>query len=224
MWRRVWNVTSSRRDSDETREGTDRALAYARDHGIGYWIARNALLKSFLDARSAAASERDANIAGIRRTLDEYRATGTALGISWFLALLGRLYGDCGQPLLGISVLDDAISHARETGEHYHEAEILALRGDLLSMSGGTPEVAEVPFRAGLDVARRQRAKGWELRVATGLARLLRVQGRAGEARALLAPVYDWFTEGFDTQDLRDARAELRALGLARDGGGSTDG
>src|SRR5207249_1681583 len=101
------------------------------------------------------------------------------------------------------------------TGERYHEAEVHGLRGDLLLMSGAATDTAEASFRKGLEVARSQHARAWELRVATGLARLLREQGRYAEGREVLGPVYAWFTEGFDTADLRDARSVLEALDAA---------
>ena len=100
-----------------------------------------------------------------------------------------------------------------KTGERMSEAEVHRVKGELL-FALPTPDAAraEAAFREALEVARRQSAKSWELRAATSLARLLRERERRDEARALLAPVYDWFTEGFDTADLKDAKTLLKQL------------
>ena len=113
-----------------------------------------------------------------------------------------------------LDLLDEAIAQVERPGweERCDYAEILRIRGRLLALKGD-PEGAEGAFLASLDWARRQQAKSWELRTATSYARLMRDQGRVGEACDLLAPVYGWFTEGFDTPDLKEARALLCELG-----------
>ena len=100
------------------------------------------------------------------------------------------------------------------TNERFYEAEIYRVKGELLLKHGGsnTAAEAETCFRQALDIARVQSAKSWELRAATSLARLWRDQGQRAQARDLLAPVYGWFTEGFDTADLKDAKALLDEL------------
>ena len=100
------------------------------------------------------------------------------------------------------------------TGERWLEAELYRHKGQLL-VRQGHPEAAEELYRKALSVAEEQEAKLWELRAAASLARLRRDQGRRAEARDLLAPVHGWFTEGFDTQDLKEAKAPLDELGGA---------
>ena len=98
------------------------------------------------------------------------------------------------------------------TGERWSEAELHRLKGELLLQRGDDPEEVETCYRQAIAVAQRQEAKSWELRATTSLARLLRDQGRAAEARDILSPIYHWFTEGFDTPDLQDAKALLDEL------------
>ena len=112
-----------------------------------------------------------------------------------------------------LDLIDEAIAQVERPGweERYYYAETLRIKGWLLSLNGD-PEAAERAYIASLDWARRQQAKSWELRTATSYARLMRDQGRVGAAHELLAPVYGWFTEGFATKDLREAKALLEEL------------
>jgi predicted ATPase len=112
-----------------------------------------------------------------------------------------------------LRLLDEALAVVHATGERYHEAEIYRVHGELL-LRQATPDVhhAEASFQQALAIARQQQAKSWELRAATSLSRLWQHQGKGAEARQLLTDVYGWFTEGFDTADLQEARALLEAL------------
>jgi predicted ATPase len=143
------------------------------------------------------------------------------LGISWLLGLLAQTHAAAGQPLDGLRVLDDALAHVEKTGECFDKAELRGLQGELTLLAGGTDArmTAETRFRHGLDIARAQRARGWELAIAGRLARLLHDQGRDEEARNLLQPVYAWFTEGLETADVRSARALLGELRPSAPGG-----
>ncbi len=111
----------------------------------------------------------------------------------------------------GLSTLSKTLAVVEQTGERYAEAEIHRVRADLLLMEGNETE-AEAALHKALEVARRQSARSWELRTTTSLARLWQHQGRTDEARQALTEVYDWFTEGFDTPDLKEAKALLEEL------------
>jgi predicted ATPase len=166
----------------------------------------------------------------IRRGLTDYRATGAELFSPYFLALLADLeqlfgasshdgqlghhaYGRADQAAIGLSLLADALDGARRTGVRWIEAELHRLQGELrLAVPEPDQSEAEACFLRAMAIAREQQAKLWELRAATSRGRLWAEQGRRAEALDLLAPVYGWFTEGFDTADLKDAKALLDEL------------
>jgi predicted ATPase len=116
-----------------------------------------------------------------------------------------------GQTDDALALVAEALASAERTEERHWEAEIYRLKGELLAESKGSSE-AETCFRRAIDIARRQQAKSWELRAVTSLSRLLEKQGKNEEARRLLAEIYGWFTEGFDTADSKDAKALLEEL------------
>jgi predicted ATPase len=142
-----------------------------------------------------------------------YRATGAEINRSYWLALLAEAHGSLGQPEEGLTALTEALALVDTTGERVWEPELYRLKGALLlqQSSSNQPE-AESCFHQAIGVARNQQAKSLELRAATSLARLWQQQGKHQEAHDLLAPVYYWFTEGFDTADLQEAKALLDAL------------
>jgi class 3 adenylate cyclase/predicted ATPase len=157
----------------------------------------------------------------IQQGLDMYCSTGAEFQRPHLLALLAEASGLLGQPEGGLAALEEALSLVEQTGERYYEAELHRQRGELLLLRAAKSRPAqdsreqheaEACFQHALDVARQQQAKSLELRAAMSLARLWQRQGKRVEARALLAEVYDWFTEGFDTADLQEAKALLDAL------------
>ncbi len=126
---------------------------------------------------------------------------------------MAEAYGHTGQAGEGLSLLAESLDLIETGNVRTWEAEIHRVKGELLLVQSSQNQAeAEACFNRAIDVARRQSAKSPELRAAAGLARLWHQQGKTGEARALLAPVYDWFTEGFETADLKDAKALLEAL------------
>ncbi len=132
----------------------------------------------------------------------------------WWLALLAEACGKAGQLDEGLRALEKALAAVQHNEEHQYEAEVYRLKGELLLQEAPAhQEEAEEHFQQALAVARRRQAKSWELRAAMSLSRLWQQQGKRTEARELLAPIYGWFTEGFDTADLQEARALLEALG-----------
>jgi transcriptional regulator with AAA-type ATPase domain/predicted ATPase len=202
-----------RREVAETLEAGGRALAHASEVGIDYWQAQSAILLAWAEAESGL-SDPDRQLVELRKSIEQYRATGTRLALSWFSCLLAEVCRASGRAREGLDALDEALAHARETGERYQEAEIHRLRGELLLADQGRAAVpaARACFEQAQDVARRQSARAWELRAATSLARLLHQEHDGASARAVLGPIYAWFTEGFETADLRDARALLESL------------
>jgi len=149
----------------------------------------------------------------ITQGLGAYRATGARTTQPYLLALLAEAYGTTGEPETGLTVVTEALTHADKNGERWYEPELYRLKGKLLlQQSSDNQAEAEFCFHHALDLARTQQAKSFELRVATNLAQLWQQQGKRQEAHDLLAPVYHWFTEGFDTADLKDAKALLHEL------------
>jgi predicted ATPase len=149
----------------------------------------------------------------IREGITALRTTGAALFVPYFLGLLAQAQQYQGQVPQAEETLADALEWVRRTGQRYYEAELLRRRGELLlARSTPDPSTAERCLIEALETARSQQAKMWELRAAVSLARLWRDQGKRAEARDLLVPIYDWFTEGFDTTDLKDAKALLDEL------------
>ena len=134
-----------------------------------------------------------------------------AAWLPYFIALLAGACEIAGQMEDALTHLDDALQIVERTGEHWFTAELNRHKGQLLLQQGHT-EAAEELYRKALSIGREQEAKLWELRATVSLARLRRDQGRRAEARDLLAPVYGWFTEGFGTPDIKEAKALLDEL------------
>ena len=140
-----------------------------------------------------------------------YRATGTEMWVPHFLALLARACEIAGQIEEGLALLDNGLQIVERTGERWLAAELNRHKGQLLLRQGHS-DAAEKLYRKALSIAQEEETKLWELRAAVSLARLRRDQGRRAEACDLLAPVYGWFTEGFGTPDLKEAKALLDEL------------
>jgi tetratricopeptide (TPR) repeat protein len=152
-------------------------------------------------------------IADIREAMDRRRRMGMGAVWPWFLALYADGCGALGDLDEGLRALDEALDWVHRNDERLYAAEIHRLRGELLLRRENSDEAqAECCFERALEMAREQQAKSWELRAATSMSRLWQRQGRHNEARAVLSSVYDWFTEGFDTRDLREARVLLDDL------------
>jgi predicted ATPase len=142
-----------------------------------------------------------------------YRATGANVRQPMYLAPLAEAYGKAGQVDEGLQALAEALAYIAQAGERWWEAELYRLKGELLLLQSSDNQAkAESCFQQALAIARRQQAKSWELRAAMSLARLWQQQGKRAEAYALLAPIYGWFTEGFDTADLQEAKVLLEEL------------
>ncbi len=166
--------------------------------------------------RGIALSEQgllEEGIAYIRQGLSDYSATGGRLAQSEFYSALAAACGKAGRPREGLEAVDFGLAVGRDGGESFYQGELHRIRGELILIEDAAKTSdAERLFRTAIDVARRQQARSFELRATMSLARLLAKQGRRDEARTMLSEVYNWFTEGFDTADLKEAKALLDEL------------
>jgi predicted ATPase len=186
-------------------------IEHSERHAQGVWSIwgrcwRGALLIKRGDAVTGLPVFRDA--------LDELRRTGYVLRYAGFLGVLAEGLGNAGQVAQGLMAIEEALAQSERSDGCWSTAELLRIKGELFLLQGApnAAAAAEDYFRQALDWARRQGALSWELRAATSLARLLNDQTRSGDATALLQSVYDRFTEGFATADLKAAKALLDEL------------
>jgi predicted ATPase/class 3 adenylate cyclase len=188
----------------------DELLPLADEKGAVFWKAHGMCIKGVLSALSGNTSNA---IHTLTSGIDTYRSTGSTASLSLYLSYLARAYADVGQFDHAWRCVDEALAAVEATKETWNEADIRRIAGEigLMSVELDTAK-AEAYFEHSLAVARKQQAKSLELRAAMSLARLWRGQGKPQQARELLAPVYGWFTEGFDTRDLKDAKALLDDL------------
>ena len=199
-----------RREVRLTQERAEAAISLAQEQGFPYWIAVGSLMRGWALAHQGQGK---AGVEQITQALRAFRATGAEAWQPYWLALLADAYGTMGQPEVRLTVLTEALTLADKTGERWYEAELHRLKGALLLQQSLDNQVeAESCFHHALEIARTQQAKSFELRAATSLARLWQQQGKPQDAHTLLAPVYHWFTEGFDTADLQAAKTLLDAL------------
>jgi predicted ATPase len=147
-----------------------------------------------------------------REGIAAFQVTGAELFLPFHLTQLAEAHGKVEQVDAGLAALDEALAIVERGGEHTWDADLYRVKGELMLLQGaGEPDV-EACLHTALEVAQRQGAKSYELRAAMSLVRLWQQQGKRAEAYALLAPIYGWFTEGFDTADLQDAKALLDQL------------
>jgi DNA-binding SARP family transcriptional activator/predicted ATPase len=194
------------RDVRTTREMAESLTSLSTVQGFPYHLALGTICRGWALAEQGQVEE---GIAQMHQGLADYRSTGAELGYSLWLAMLAGAYGKIGQAEEGLDLLAEALATAHRNGEHFCEAEIHRLKGELLLMQGETEDEVEQHYGRAIEVARRQGARSWELRATMSLCRLWQKQGRREEARQLLAEIYGWFAEGFDTADLREARVLL---------------
>ena len=203
-------VHQLRREGHAARERAEALIALSTEQGFPYFLAEGTMIRGWALAAQGHGAE---GISQLREGLAAWQASGTESWRSQFLALLAEAYAKDGQVEEGLSTVAEALAFVERTEERYYEAELHRLQGELLlQQSENSAPAAATSFQQALTIARHQQAKSWELRAATSLARLWQGQGQRMEARDLLAPVYDWFTEGFDTADLKDAQALLEKL------------
>jgi DNA-binding SARP family transcriptional activator/predicted ATPase len=194
---------------EAVEELAEAAIALSREQGFVLWMGLAMALRGWARAEQG---QREEGIEGMRWGLDEYRALSQYITRPHLLTLLAEAYGRAGQAMEGLSLLAEALAVAERGEVRDYEAELYRLQGDLLLSQGETTAEVETHYRRALETARLQEARSLELRATVSLCRLWQEQGKTTEARALLAETYGWFTEGFATADLQDARALLEAL------------
>jgi predicted ATPase len=188
----------------------DECIALADERGAPFWKALGTAIRGWLFAVTGKPSDAVRAISSVTTSL---RSTGATLYEPMHLQYLAMAYAELGQLGDAWRCIDDAIAKVERSKEKRGEAEVHRTAGEI-ALKSSTPDVekAEAYFERALAIARQQQAKSWELRAAMSMARLWRDQGKRDEARDLLAPVYGWFTEGFDTLDLKEAKALLDEL------------
>jgi predicted ATPase len=188
----------------------DELIALAEEKRALFWRANGMFARGSIFALTGKASEA---VELITSTLAAYRSMGATAGVPYALSSLARAHAELGQFDDAWRSIATATSTMETTNERGFEAEVHRVAGEIALMSPERDAAkAEGYFDRALAIAREQQAKSWELRAATSLARLWRDQGKRKEACELLAPVYGWFTEGFDTRDLKEAKALLDEL------------
>jgi predicted ATPase/class 3 adenylate cyclase len=186
----------------------EEATAFSSEHGFPYWSAWGTIHQG---CSLTALGQPEEGLTLLAKGLSMLRGTGAVLSTPRALGFLAEAFARLGRPVEGLNCLGEAAQIIETTDERLDEAELRRLCEDLL-LATGDAAAAEASYREALALARRQSAKLWELRTAASLARLWRDQGKRTEAYDLLAPIYGWFTEGFDTPVLRDAKALLDQL------------
>jgi predicted ATPase len=213
-----------RRDAAGVQGMAEEGLRLTQAQEFTFWRAWSYLFQGWSIVMQGSPA---AGLALMRQGIAALETMGARIDQPVFLSMLAEGYGVAADPAAGLEVLADALALMHDLGEHLWEAELYRLRGELLGHAGRTPPPAssqaqpalsrvdaqpEACFHRALAIARQQQAKSLELRAATSLARLWQQQGRCADAYQLLAEVYGWFTEGFDTADLREAKALLDEL------------
>jgi predicted ATPase len=209
----MWSATlySYRREEQLSQQRAEAAIELATTHTLESWLLHNTIRRGWalgMQGDDAIGLSLLQHVLSESQSLRGYQA--------YYLCLLAEVYGQTGQPANGLQTLAKSITIMETEGDQHYKSEAYRLQGELLlrveDRSLFTTLTPEACFLQSLNIARQQQAKSWELRAATSLSKLWQSQGKRQEAYDLLAPVYNWFTEGFDTADLIDAKALLDKL------------
>jgi predicted ATPase len=206
------NIHQYRRELQASRERAEAAIALCSEHGFAFFLSQSTVV---LGWALAAQGKENEGVAQMHQGLVSSRATGSEVQRPYLLSMLAEAYGEIGQQEEGLTLLVEALVIADNTMSRSWEAELYRRKGELLLMQQEKRQkVGEVEecFRKALDIARSQQAKSLELRAAMSLSRLWRQEGKDKDAHELLTPIYGWFTEGFDTADLKEAKVLLEEL------------
>jgi predicted ATPase len=197
-----------RRDIQATLEQAEAAVKLCSKQQLGFWLPQGMIVYGWALAKQG---EIETGMAQMRQGLADLQATGARYVRPFYLALLAELSGEAGDVQQGLTLLDEALALVSENNEPWCESELVRLKGELLLQTETRAE-AERYFQQAVEIARRQAAKSLELRAVMNLCRLWQEQGRHEEAHGRLAEIYDWFTEGFETADLKAAKLLLQEL------------
>lgn len=204
-----------RRDVGALEERGKEVAKLGEEKGFLFIVGVGRFKLGWVAARQGRVEE---GLAKLHQALELYRATGVRFTLTDLLGSLAEAYGMAGEIEKGLEFMSQALAEVERGGERYYEAELFRLKGELLLRKSGANDrpalekEAEACFQQSLAVARRQMAKSFELRTAVSLGRLLKKQGRGSEAKKLLESIYSWFTEGFDTPDLKEAKSFIEEL------------
>jgi predicted ATPase len=205
-----------RREGQAAQEHAEVAVELSTEQGFPFFLAFGTILRGWALAEQGQGEE---GTAQVRQGIAAYRATGAELAGTRFITLLAEAYEKVGQVEEGLRVLAEAWAMVDKNGEHHYKAELHRLRGKLAlkqsrdqSLASSVQKEAEEYFQKAIEIAQRQQAKSLELRAVMSLVKLWQRQGKQTEAHEMLAALYNWFTEGFDTKDLQDAKALLDEL------------
>lgn len=217
-YRQEWQVTQERAEA---------LITLSTEQGFPHWVLLGTIIRSWAVTRQG---QREKEIELMRQSLAAWQAMGAELNRPHCLALLAEACASVARVEDGLAVLDEALAAVHQTGEQFYKAELYRLKGELtlqreFKVPGSKFQVAdsrsllpdprgeaESCYLKAIEVARKQSAKLLELRAVMSLCRLWQQDGKKGEARQLLVEIYNWFTEGFDTADLKDAQALLEEL------------
>jgi class 3 adenylate cyclase/predicted ATPase len=200
----------ARRDDVAALELLEEAITLATEQGFRFWLAFMRMMQCCALARCGKITP---DVMFLRKSIADYTAVGGALYRPFVIGQVAEICGSIGRIDEALDLIAEAVEVVERTGERQNEAELCRLKGDLLiAHRAAERDGAEASLHRALALAQQQNAKMWELRASTSLARLWRDQGKRTEARDLLAPIYGWFTEGFDTPDLKEAKALLEEL------------
>ena len=202
------------REREETLRHADEAVTLCTEQGLPFWLSMATILRGWA---LAELGDREEGTGQLRAGLAAWRAAGSEIIQPYWFTLLAEACGKTGEFAEGIKLLDESLVLINKTGERFYQAEVYRIKGQLILEAPVQEQEdrirkAETCFRKAIETAQKQQAKSWELRASTSLARLWRSQGKTVEAHTLLAGVYNWFTEGFDTKDLQEAKALIEEL------------
>jgi len=204
------NLNLLLRDMQATEKHAKEAIQLSNEEGFPLWLS---IATMFYGQFEFEMEDKEKGVQQFQKGFELFKAVGSELNLTFIYGMLAEIYRGFGQVEKGLDQIDQGLTQVEKNGEHWYEAELYRLKGELLlNLPNDNMADAEECFQKSLEIARLQHAKFWELRTAMSLSRLWQRQGKKQEGRQILSNIYSWFTEGFDTKDLQDAKALLQEL------------